>query len=58
MVLFGVSRLAGNFGEGESTLSEIIESRLYPYVGFITVMWGGIVFVKAARILAFEYLLR
>ena len=35
-VLFGVSRLAGSFGEGESTLAEIIESRLFPYMGFVT----------------------
>jgi small-conductance mechanosensitive channel len=31
-------------------------ARLYPYVGFLAIVWGAIVLVKISRIVAFEYL--
>src|SRR6185437_15383098 len=31
-------------------------SHAVPYIGFLAIVWGSIVFVKIARILAFEYL--
>jgi small-conductance mechanosensitive channel len=33
-----------------------IAVRIYPYVGFLVIVWASLFFVKLARIIAFEYL--
>lgn len=53
---FALFRLAGSVAEADGPLAYQIETKLYPYLGFMTLCWGCIVFVKAARIFAFEYL--
>lgn len=54
MVAAGV--FAGYLALERVEVSSEWTTRLIPYVGFVALLWGSVVFVKTARILAFEYL--
>ena len=40
----------------ELTAVEPVAGRLLPYLGFLSIVWGCVVFIKTMRIMAFEYL--
>lgn len=55
-ILFLGYRFLSSMSDEDSGMVGSIATRIYPYVGFMVIIWTSIFFVKLARIVAFEYL--
>lgn len=56
LALYAVFRVAGSILDVDNAVVSVVDAKLYPYIGFLCILWGAIVLVKVARIFAFEYL--
>jgi small-conductance mechanosensitive channel len=55
-VLFALYHFSYSLVDEDLSVIGDIAVRVYPYIGFLVIVWASVFFVKLARIIAFEYL--